>query len=867
MRHQIISILIIALAMTAGKAAAQSPALAKADADLAAFVAGYGGSGGSASQFASLLSSYRAYMYAVRQDKNNPTALNGLRKVYPYLIDGAIFFSQNNQPDKALEYALAYIGLPRIEAFRNERFARSDYYPTICYFAATTAYNNKQFADAIDCFRCYIQTGEQKNLENSYTYMARAYKFAGDLNGLLAAIDEALKVYPTTANFLYEAINACIEHKANDRLETYVNRALSLNPGDMKVLPVKAKLMADKGDYATALPLYERLYKAKPNDFNVCRMYATVAYNHAAQLINGANSIDNTTLYRQQRQKADTYLKVAAGLFERIVTVYPGEVKYLSALADTYKCMGRDADADRIAAQIRAQGGTYVASNVKSLGTPSGSQDRQTAMSSPSASPSAAGGAYRQGGGVMQQSAGAGGTMSLADVPAFSVYAKKYVEAAINKWQLKDDYETLDEYKARVTDATREAKIKELAAVAESNYIAEYGARVGWNNLRLERYDAENGVFLIKSPEMGDMLLPVPRTNNEARQFEAQWNTVKTDDAQFCISDDKLTLARLTFRTNTGKKYIYNNNASLTYQNTQIDYNFESVDMAALTAASAQKAPAGGGAKIVNSSVSVGKSDIDTGIPVSKKSNDNLFAVIISNENYRRESKVQFANNDGEAFRNYCIKTLGCPEKNVHHTADATFNDMKAEVNWMTTVANAYGGKARIIFYYAGHGIPDEATKSAYLLPVDGFGSDVSTGYSLDKLYATLGELPAEQVTVFLDACFSGSQRDGKNMASAARGVAIKAKNSTPKGNMVVMSAATGNETAYPYTEKGHGLFTYFLLKKLKDTKGDVSYGELIDYVHSEVSKKSIVENNKSQTPTSTAAPAVESGWRKWSFR
>jgi len=176
-------------------------------------------------------------------------------------------------------------------------------------------------------------------------------------------------------------------------------------------------------------------------------------------------------------------------------------------------------------------------------------------------------------------------------------------------------------------------------------------------------------------------------------------------------------------------------------------------------------------------------------------------------------------------------------------------------------------GKARIIFYYAGHGIPDEATKSAYLLPVDGFGSDVSTGYSLDKLYATLGELPAEQVTVFLDACFSGSQRDGKNMASAARGVAIKAKNSTPKGNMVVMSAATGNETAYPYTEKGHGLFTYFLLKKLKDTKGDVSYGELIDYVHSEVSKKSIVENNKSQTPTSTAAPAVESGWRKWSFR
>lgn len=842
--------------MVAGTGMAQSPALAKADADMAAFVSQYGGGAGSPALFEKLLSAYRTYLYAVGQNRNNQTALNGLRKVYPYLIDGAVYFSQNNQPAKALDYALAYIGLPQLEAFHNERFARSDYYPTICYFAATTAYNNKQFDDAISSFRAYIQTGEQKNLENSYTYMARAYKFKGDFNGQLAAIDEALNAYPTTANFLYEAINACIEQKANDRMEKYVNKALSLNPNDMKVLPVKAKLMADKGDYATALPLYERLYKAKPNDFNVCRMYATVAYNHAAQLINGANSIENTTLYKQQRQKANSYLQVAAGLFERITTVYPNEVKYLSALADTYKCMGRDADADKVIANIRRQGGNYVASNVKSLGTAPGGQTATAATQRPATS--------RQP--DYAATAADAGTISLADVPPFSTYAKKYVEAAINKWQLKDDYETLAEYKARVTDATRDAKIKELATIAESNYIAEYGAKVGWNNLRLERYDAENGVFLIKSPDMGDMLLPVPRTNNEARMFESQWNTVKTDNAQFCIADDRLALAQLTFRTSNGKKYVYNNNASLTYQNTQIDYNFEAVDMSELTAQTARQTPAGG-AKIVNSSVSVGKSDIDTGIPVAKKTNDNLFAVIISNENYRRESKVQFANNDGEAFKNYCIKTLGCPEKNVHHTADATFNDLKAEINWMTTVANAYGGKARLIFYYAGHGIPDEATKSAYLLPVDGFGSDVSTGYSLDNLYATLGSLPAEQVTVFLDACFSGSQRDGKNMASSARGVAIKAKNSTPKGNMVVMSAATGNETAYPYTEKGHGLFTYFLLKKLKDTKGDVSYGELIDYVHDEVSKKSIVENNKSQTPTSTASPSLTGDWRKWSFK
>ena len=362
------------------------------------------------------------------------------------------------------------------------------------------------------------------------------------------------------------------------------------------------------------------------------------------------------------------------------------------------------------------------------------------------------------------------------------------------------------------------------------------------------------------------MLLPVPRSNNEARNFESQWNSVKTDNPQYCISGDKLALAQLTFRTNTGKRYVYNNDASLTYQNTQINYNFEAVDMSALTAQTGQNAPAQG-PKIETTSVNVGKSDIDIDIPTAKKANENLFAVIISNENYRRESKVQFANNDGEAFRNYCLKTLGCPIKNVHYVADATYNDMKAEVDWMKTVADAYSGKARMLFYYAGHGVPDEASKSAYLLPVDGYGSNISTGYSLDNLYAMLGSLPAEQVTVFLDACFSGSQRDGSTMASSARGVAIKAKNSVPKGKMVVVTAASGSETAYPYKEKGHGLFTYYLLKKLKETKGNVSYGELVDYVHEEVAKKSIVENNKSQTSSCTQSTEVEDQRRKWSFK
>ena len=254
-------------------------------------------------------------------------------------------------------------------------------------------------------------------------------------------------------------------------------------------------------------------------------------------------------------------------------------------------------------------------------------------------------------------------------------------------------------------------------------------------------------------------------------------------------------------------------------------------------------------------------SDVDQNIPEAPVTNTNTFAIIIANENYLKETPVQYALNDGEMFKTYCQKVLGLPEDNIHYTEDATLNMILAEVDWIAKVAKAYNGEASLIVYYAGHGIPDEASGSSYLLPVDGIGNNLRTGYSLAELYKTLGALPAKSVTVFMDACFSGAKR-GEGMLASARGVAIKAKPEAPKGNMVVFSAAQGDETAYPYEDKSHGLFTYFLLKKLQETKGQVSLGELAQYVQQQVSRRSIVTNGKSQTPCVTPSESVVETWK-----
>ena len=254
-------------------------------------------------------------------------------------------------------------------------------------------------------------------------------------------------------------------------------------------------------------------------------------------------------------------------------------------------------------------------------------------------------------------------------------------------------------------------------------------------------------------------------------------------------------------------------------------------------------------------------SDVDLNLPDNPAVNENTFAVIFANENYQEEVKVEYALNDGEMMRQYCNKVLGLPEDNIHFRKDATRNNIIGEMEWMQNVAEAYKGQARFIVYYAGHGIPDEKSGTSYLLPVDGKGSMLVTGYSLQQFYKQLGDMPSAGVTVFMDACFSGSKR-GEGMLASARGVAIKAKAQEPQGKMIVFSAAQGDETAYPLKDKEHGLFTYFLLKKLKETKGNVTLGELSSYVCDQVSKKSIVSNGKSQTPTISASSSVKDSWK-----
>ena len=128
-----------------------------------------------------------------------------------------------------------------------------------------------------------------------------------------------------------------------------------------------------------------------------------------------------------------------------------------------------------------------------------------------------------------------------------------------------------------------------------------------------------------------------------------------------------------------------------------------------------------------------------------------------------------------------------------------------------------------------------------------------------------MGNLPAESVTFFIDACFSGTRRNGQPILHGGRGLVKKTNPNMINGNLVIFSAANTEQTAYPYPEKEHGLFTYFLLKAMQTSNGTINYEQLIAYLTEKVSLEASLQN-RSQTPTLQYSESIEEKWFNWTL-
>lgn len=237
----------------------------------------------------------------------------------------------------------------------------------------------------------------------------------------------------------------------------------------------------------------------------------------------------------------------------------------------------------------------------------------------------------------------------------------------------------------------------------------------------------------------------------------------------------------------------------------------------------------------------VAKSDVDE-LPIfvneHKIIGEQDIAIVIGIENYQGLSKSDYSKSDARLMKDY-LKALGFAERNIEFVTDEKATKSKIETAIEGWLPNKVKKDSRIIVYYSGHGAPEPKTSDAYIVPYDGDPNYLTTsGYSLKRLYDNLGKLQVAEIIVVLDSCFSGA--GGRSvLAQGARPLVMMTTSTVLPSNMAVLSATQGSQISTSSSEKGHGIFTYYFLKAIKDGKKDIA--EIYEYI------KPLVEDEAKQ--------------------
>lgn len=148
-----------------------------------------------------------------------------------------------------------------------------------------------------------------------------------------------------------------------------------------------------------------------------------------------------------------------------------------------------------------------------------------------------------------------------------------------------------------------------------------------------------------------------------------------------------------------------------------------------------------------------------------------------------------------------------------------------------------------IVIYFAGHGIRRVGgfEPGEYLCPIDvDRRSPRATAIHADDLSRALSALPAKQVVVFLDACYSGGMdAPASGWDSTAFGLSDQAVSRLAGGGRVVIASSRSDELSWELASLKRGLFTHYLIEGLAGgaagPDGAVRVLDLYDYLSTHV--------------------------------
>lgn len=863
----------------------------------------------SAETYDHLYSAFSLYM-SVLDNTQRTDLIDGaksrLTQIYPQIKNAAMFFSNMGDLNNSYRFGMAYIILPKHRQLVSEIFNKDELYAQIVYNTAVAAYKMNKTDDAITCFNEYLQTGTVERAKDCIIFLNSIYLSRRNYVEQEKILQRAISQFPNTLDFYYNLINLYITTQNEQDLLATIDKVLAVDPNDINVLPIKARMEEAAGNNSEALEIYKKLLNFFPNDIAIMKGVAKCSFKIGSEINNRAYAVVDEAEGMKIKQNAYPYLYDAKLYFEKILEKEPESLVYMKGLEECYKFLDMNAEATVILGLI-AENGSFsdfgqrladynqLAENIYSAD----STDKTTALLSgapPKLITTITGFTETNANNIIDagesfsisfsiQNSGEGDANNvrilLSEFGGLDKYfeGNKEIEAGVIKAGETKDFSF--RYILSETAPTSQANIsiyvlEESGMDADPSNIVVNMQEMSRPRLRIADYQyiSDKGTS-ITIGDRGKLIVAVQNVGREAAnkaeiRFELPTNIIATDATDFeieTIEPGEAVPVTLDFLVNKrfsldsipiGVK-VYEPTTFAVVQDVfkvKLGEYLSTANRIVIDGMLDERPN-------METSFSLAmESELLDNVPVGT-SHPNRYALVIGNENYsivggNAEINVPFACNDAIVFKEYCVRTFGISDSHIRYIDNATAGIMRESLDWLINIGKT-NPEAELFFFYSGHGSNDEATQEPYLLPVDVTGKYIKLGISLNQLYSELSSVNCKAAYVFLDACFSGGYKS-KEPLLAQKGVRVVPKYSMFEGKLVCFSSSTGEQTSSVYFDKRQGYFTYFLLKTIQDAGGDITLGELYEKTRNDVEAATAL-SGKLQSPQLLVSPQ----WNEWS--
>ena len=143
-----------------------------------------------------------------------------------------------------------------------------------------------------------------------------------------------------------------------------------------------------------------------------------------------------------------------------------------------------------------------------------------------------------------------------------------------------------------------------------------------------------------------------------------------------------------------------------------------------------------------------------------------------------------------------------------------------------------------ILVAFSGHGLQFEGQRDCFFCPADArpFADEISSLVSLTKVYDEMEKSFAGVRILLVDAC-----RNDPKLERGMRGINADSAPRPPRGVAAMFSCSAG-EFAYEHPKYQHGVFFHHVLEglrgKARNSKGEVTFNSLADYVNGRVAEE-----------------------------